>query len=340
MNGKSSTPSKLTLAIVGILALANSGHAQYFTSSKGDLLAGFRKNPNFQGNYELVVNLGNITNYEAIAAGASVRVSNFSPAQLSAAFSGYNNLQWSVFGTFLGSSAWAGFPANTLWYTQARSDVNTQSDVQARAPSSGQQQTKNAMLQVGSGAAFISSGFGTTNANNNSVLVREAAGDTLSGLTAGINDPSIPGLGNFQGTFFNVESVIPSSFTSPARSDLYQACPEGTTDPVMHLTTGAAYFVGYFQFNPDGTMSFTRASTNAPAPPQPMLSSTRNGGVSTISFLSASAATYTLCFTNAAAIGTSVTNWRSGASLGGNGSVTNFQDTTTDPDRVYCVKAH
>src|SRR5262245_612808 len=99
------------LAVSGLLFCADLAKAQYFTANRGDLLAGFRKTGSSAGNYELVVNLGNVTNFEAVAAGATISVSNFSPSQLSAAFSSYNNLQWSVSAAFGTSSSWAGFPS-------------------------------------------------------------------------------------------------------------------------------------------------------------------------------------------------------------------------------------
>ena len=331
---------RLSMTAIGLLLCSGVAHAQYFTSSKGDLLAGFRKTGAAQGSYELVVNLGNITNFEAVAAGASIGVSNFSPSQLSTAFSTYNNLQWSVSAAFAGSSPWAGFPAATLWYTVPRNVAGSQTEAPARDIASNQQATRSRVLSVGSGAATISSGLGTTNANNNSVLVRESIGDG-NALTAFIGDVSDPTFGDFQGTLgFTVENITPASFTSSLRSDLYQVCPSGTTDPATQLTTGTASFVGYFQLNTNGTMSFTRASTNAATPPAPTLSLRRSGTTNTISFLSTNGVTYTLYFADASALLTPFTNWSAAAgTLTGNNSVISFQDATTASDRIYIIHA-
>src|SRR5436190_2032809 len=111
--------------MLGVMSLLETANAQSFTAGKGDLLLGFRKSSG--GSSELVVNIGNVTNLLNLAPGASLPVGNFSPAQLSAAFSTYNSLQWSVGGAFSGSSAWAGFPAATLWTTLARANTNIQS---------------------------------------------------------------------------------------------------------------------------------------------------------------------------------------------------------------------
>src|ERR1044071_409513 len=95
---------RFTLALITFAALAeSSGHPQNFTANKGDLVAGFRKTGGSQGSYELIVNLGNITNFEALAAGASTNISTYAPSNLTAAFSSLNNLQWSVFAGFSGS---------------------------------------------------------------------------------------------------------------------------------------------------------------------------------------------------------------------------------------------
>ena len=69
-------------------------------------------------------------------------------------------------------------------------------------------------------------------------------------------------------------------------------------------TNGLAYYVGYFELQLDGSMTFTReaASTTVAPPPAPMLSIARSGNVSSISFLSTNQATYTLLFTNTAGL--------------------------------------
>src|SRR6185312_8813222 len=100
-------------ALLGALAVLASSHtaqAQFFTyTGKGDLMAGFRK-PGV-GTYELVVNLGNVTNFVAMTPGTSITITNFSPVQLTDAFPNYNSLNWSAFATFTGppNSTYAGY---------------------------------------------------------------------------------------------------------------------------------------------------------------------------------------------------------------------------------------
>ena len=320
---------------LGFLAFAELGNAQFFTASKGDLLTGFRKTSG--GTYELVVNIGNVTNFIAVTPGTTIAVSNFTPTQLSAAFSWYNNLQWSVSAAFAGSSAWMGFPASTIWSTVARANIITQSEPPLRASVGIQQPAKNRVYGAGSGANTISVGVGSTNANNNVDLVRESVGDG-NALTAFIGDPSDATLGDFQGNWYNVENVTPASFTAAQRSDLYQSCPDGTTDPITGRTTGSAYFIGYFELSPGGTLTFTRASVG---PPAPVLTIQRAGNDSTISFLTTSGATYTLFSTNASGLTSPIANWASSTTnLSGDGLIHSFTDTTTEADRVYSVGAH
>lgn len=315
------------------LAVADAARAQAFTANKGDLLLGFRKSTG--ASYELVVNIGNATNFLAITPGTTVNVSNFSPTQLSAAFSTYNNLQWSVGGSFAGSSAWAGFPAATIWSTLARANTNVQSAAPLRNSSSSQQQTRTRVTGVGSGANTISTGLGATNSNNYVILVREPTGDP-NALTVFLGDPSDATYGDYQGTWYLVETVTPSSFTAAQRADLYQSVPDGSMDPTSHLTTGTAYYVGYFQFNPTGTMTFTRASVT---PPAPTVTIQRSGTVSTISFPTTSGFTYSLYYTNAANLTQPISTWATpGTTIVGDGATHSFTDTTTTSDRVYSVR--
>jgi len=328
------------IVLLNLFVLAEFANGQTFAAYNGDLLAGFRKTGSHQANYELVVNIGNITNFEKLQPGASINISNFTPSQLSAAFSDYNNLQWSIASSFPGSSRWAGFPGATIWYSVPRAAANTQSPEPARASSSAQQLTRQAIVSVGAGAASISINLGSSNLNNNAVLVREPINDPndLSSFIGGALNQTI---GTFQDTLaFSVENTTSSTFNSVAVSDLYQSCPSGIADPTTGSTTGAAYLVGSFQLTPDGKMTFTRASTVAPPSPPPptVLSLSRTANITTISFATTNGATYTLYYTNAAGLGQSVTTWPAASTtITGDGSIKSFADTTTDPDRFYRV---
>jgi hypothetical protein len=317
-------------------------HAQSFSAHNGDLLAGFRKTGVHQANYEVVVKIGNITNLLNLQAGSTIPITNYAPSQLSDAFSDYNYLQWSVSGAFPGLSRWAGFPSSTLWYTVARVSPVTQSQTPTRGATSGQQNARQAILGVGTGAVSISSSLGTSNADNNVFLVREPINDPndLTSFIGGLFNTTI---GTFQDTLpISVENTTPSSFTSAVVSDLYQSCPNGTADPTTGLINGAAYLVGSFQLNPDGTMSFTRSSGSTPPPPPtpPLLSIARSGTASMIFFATTNGATYTLLSTNSSGLSSSLASWATRGTLTGDGTIKSFTDTSTDGERFYRVSAH
>lgn len=315
----------------------------FLVPNDGDLLAGFRKTGANQANYEVVVNVGNITNFEALASGTQTTVTRFSASQLSDAFADLNNLQWSVSGTLKVFGSWAGFPNATFWFTLPRATSGTQSVAPGRFSSAVQKQVKQEMLGVGIGAAFISSS-GVSNADNTAFLVREPSGDSQHALSVYLADPNFSEIGDFNANLpFDVENNTPANFTSAVRSDLYQSCPTGTTDPLTHTTTGQAYYVGYFELSPDGTLSFTRASagtqTNSPPTP-PELTLARAGSTTTISLATTNGATYTLYHTNSAGLTAPISTWATlPGTLTGDGTIESFTDSSTDADRVYRVGA-
>jgi hypothetical protein len=347
----------LNVAALAIFA-SPAAKAQFFEYSGGEVLAGFRKTGAHQGNYELVVNLGNVTNFLALAPGSSLAITAFSPTQLADAFpDSFEDLQWSAFCSLAGVAPWptplGSFPASTLWYTLARSDPNLQSQPEERLVNGIQASVQPYILGIGGNAVLISQALGTTNTDNNSALVRESVlGNSDKDLTSGIGDGNNSAIGDFGGQFltFSVENTTPEPFAAPVRSDFYQSVPASIggrepatyTDPITKLTNGPAYFMGYFQLNPDGTMSFTRASTNAVVtpPPAPQLAVSRSGGSSTISFATFKGATYTLCFTNAAGLSSPTATWPSlPGQLTGTGTSLSFQDAAADANRFYRVKA-
>jgi hypothetical protein len=314
--------------------------AQPFAYSQRDLFVGFRKTGTSQGNYEMVVDIGQATNYVGLAAGTTIPIPHFVPAQLSGAFNNFSNLNWSVNGC-----AYTGIPTipiDTLWFTIARADNNVQGTPPTRDSRGNQALTTTQMTSALDGATFISTQLGTSNDYNNVYLVREPIGSQY-GLTAWIGDPSFPAIGDFGGTLNTpVENTTPAAFTSPVRSDFYEVRPSGAVDPHTGLISGPGYYVGYFEFSPAGTMTFTRASTNAPPPPPPPPQITqvkRVGTTSTISFTTTNGATYALYY--ASSLGQSVTNWPAlPTTVTGDGTIKSLSDSTTDSMRFYSVGAH
>jgi PKD repeat protein len=319
----------LKLVILTILALPELAGAQVFSYNQyGDVLAGFRKTGSFKGNYELVVDLGSVTNLLNVSSGTTINITNFSTTQLTNAFmdtGSYGNLQWSVFSSFPGSiSPWVtplgSFPADTLWLTLPATDVNTQTQPPVRKASGTQQNQRQYMIGVGSGAGTISQALTANATNNTASLVREPVTYASDILTAFIGDPSNPALGDFgdysggSGTplSYSVENTTPSPFNSAQRDDFYQSCPSGKTDPINSSTT-VTYFVGYFILYPNGTMTFTRAAA-AGAAPVASFSGTPTNGVAPLPVVFTDASTG------------SITNWI--WNLGDGTSVTNASNAS------------
>jgi hypothetical protein len=335
----------LQLAISIILILPTLADAQFASPAKGDLMLGFRKTGANQGNYELVVNAGNISNLLAQAPGTVVPINNYSTSQLTDAFPNYNNLQWSVSATFSGfGTTWDGFAYYTIWFTQPRTIGGVQTTPPARGSGSGAQSPiLQRILSIGNNANTLSTGLGTTNVDNNTLLVREPV-NNANNYSVQIEDPNNSASGDFHGYLpTTAENATPAGFTSAVVSDLYQSVPVGSVDPNTGTTSGNAYYVGYFTLNPNGTMTFTRASTSVAQPPAPQIVTiARSGNTSTVFFTTTNGTfTYALYYTNSAGLTTSVTNWPSSpTTLVGNGNTNSLPDITTDANRFYRVGAH
>jgi PKD repeat protein len=303
----------LKVVLLVVLVLPEIASAQSFNfNDYGDVMAGFRKTGVYAGNYELVVDLGSVTNFISLPIGTTTNITQFSPSQLSDAFaSGYGNLQWSVFAAFPGSiSPWVtplgSFPKDTMWYTLPASNLTTQTQPPLRRSYNTQQPTKQLVYGVGDAAKVISANdLITTNADNNTLLVREPVVYSASILSAFIGNSLNPAYGDFgsggSGLGFTVENTTPGSFTTAQRSDFYQVCPYNFADPITHLTNTDSYFLGYFILNHNGTMTFTRAAatvvTNSPPPVAGSIVASVTNGFSPL----------TVVFNNTAS--GSITNW-------------------------------
>lgn len=328
---------RFLILLPAIFALIQGVQAQPFVYTGRDLLAGFRKLSPFSTPYELVVNIGQATNYNNLPPGTRITITQFTFNQLTNAFGDLNNLTWAVSGEArLGDGGATNIPINTIWVCNPRTDPQTQTTPYNRVGSASQIVPDGRIYSIANDAVSISRST-SSNQYNTFTAVQENAGDTEALSTQ--MGPS----GNYQNSFSkDVENTTPGSFTTPTRSDFYELRPTGNVDPHTGLTTGPGAYLGYFELDPDGTLTFTAAGgTVAPPPPPPVLSIARSNLLNTVSFVSTNGAIYTLHFTNAAGLMSPLTNWPALANpLTGNGAIMSFQDSTSDPMRFYRVEAH
>ena len=223
-----------SLVLLGFSGLLE---AQPFTWQDGDVALGCRKTGANQGNYELVVDLGQGSSYVALSQGTTIPVPNLTAGQLHDAFTTLNNLTWSVTGGNGGGVS--GYPNLTLWLTVPRTDPNTQTAAISRQSSANQQTVLVQTQSILAGAEAISS-LGVSNQDNTVSLVREPINDD-NGLSAFISGKIDPTVGTLRGTLWyaNAEIATPSSFAAPVRSDFYEVRPLGFTDPHTGQTGGA-----------------------------------------------------------------------------------------------------
>ncbi|MDB6110243.1 MAG: hypothetical protein JWR69_1993, partial [Pedosphaera sp.] len=343
MNQKRNVLWQMTFTAVGILTFIQAADALPFVLHPSDLCLGFRKVGTFKENNEVVVNIGQATNYVNLASGSVITVTNLSASQLSPdSFTSLNNLSVSAFGVVNGN-VYPGYPRNTIWVAIPRSDVNVQSTPPDRQDQDFSATLVSSINNIINGAVAISSRI-SSNQDNTISFLREpssnfniALGQNLGACIGSTVDPNI---GNFQDSLpVNGENATAGSFLNAIRSDLYELRPTGFVDPHTGQTAGPGYYVGYFQFNPAGSLTFTRASTNN-VPPAPVLSISRNGSANTISFVSTNNVNYKLYLTNSTGLSTATTNCPSlPATITGDNTTKSFLDTTTDADRFYRVKA-
>jgi len=341
--------ARIISGVSAVLAFISGAQAQPFTYTNNDLLLGFRKTGGSQA-YEVVVNIGQATTYTGLAAGSSLSVPNFTLSQLTPdSFSDLNNLNWSVFGYALTNKSiqLPGYVNYTLWLTVPRANPSVQGPTPNRLDYISQANVAVEINSIGSNARYLSS-VSAAGQDNTAKFVRESTAYPDNILTKFISSSSDATASTFQDTWYqNVEITTPASFSGSVISDFYEIRPtvdalgNPVTDPHTGQTSGPAYYLGYFQFNSNGTMTFTRASATRPPPPPPVLTISRSSTTSTIYFGTTNGATYKLYFTNASGLGTPVSNWPSSpTTLTGNGSTQSLTDTTTDPIRFYKVGAH
>ncbi|HWX20855.1 MAG TPA: hypothetical protein VN578_13230 [Candidatus Binatia bacterium] len=338
-----------------LLTFIQAAEAQTFVYQTADLLLTLRKTGTHQENNEVVVDLGQASNYVNAAIGTRITNTQFSASQLvPGCFASLNYLTWAVTGDYQGTS-YPGYPAYTLWVTVPRANNAVRSADVSRLDRLTQNTVRSKIDSIFNNAAYISQQLVTSNQFNTPSLVREPIAtypnNILSVWMKGLVDATQGTLNdswpNTEPNSGNLEITTAASFSGSVRSDLYEVRPltDSHGNPIVdpHTgTNGLAYYVGYFEFKSDGTLAFTREAASLPAPPPPQIVSvTRSGSTSTVYFTTTNGATYTLYYTNSAGLSAPVSNWASSAAtLTGNGNTNSLADTTTDPIRFYRVGVH
>lgn len=309
-----------------------------FVYGDRDLVLCFRKdNADGFGSTALSVievDIGAASNYYGAAIGSVTTVSQYSASLLNntSIFDSINDMSWSVSGCvpYAGDGGDQSIPVDTLWVTSPRPGPQAVAAPWVANGANTQAQTAN---EIGS-IQFNAGQFSST----------EAGGPTNTGTAIVIpvgNTPDfscnayLGAAGDFKGRFIGpVETTTPPNFTAggslPSRADFYQIEPStGGTHP-------AGTYLGYFELENNGSMVFYRL-----AGPPPAITVTVSGATSTISFPSATGATYTLYYTNAAGLLSPISTWtKTTPNVTGDGTVKSFQVTSTNANRFYSVQDH
>lgn len=272
----------------------------------------------------MVVDAGPFSTLTNATANQRIPITQYTGTQLAAV--GTNGVSWSAF-------AWLN--DNTLFMTEARNSLNSQTAPWIAQRSSVQSGTVAAMVTIPPGAldqlnlhiyplststAVVEQDSSAGNANYPDGT---SYGDALTGAFGG----------NFNGTFAgNPENTTLDNFTTAGqvvRSDFYQLSP--TT---AYGQKGK--WLGYFELSTNGAMTYVAY----PSTPAVLASITRSGSLTTIQYTTGLYGTYTLRGTNSLTSGTDMSNWPVIATLTNGDTATHTTtDTTTDDVRFYTITA-
>ncbi len=209
--------------------------------SDGDLLLGFRADGNPGGNKTYVVNIGPASQFTTASSSFAVPNLGNIAGDLVTTFTDPGVVEWNarpdVFWGIVGTDL-AGDPANTLYVTRPRADVDTQTDPWTRRSNSAQSSTNSTFR------AFIS-GF-TLSASNAS-----SPKGTIQSTSAANNYAQFTSGGSDFGYFDGIEGDFTNG-TVGSVLDLYRLAPT-TQNPA-----GAGLvFVGTFKLSNSGVLTFT-----------------------------------------------------------------------------------
>jgi len=324
-NNPASRPKWSAAAIAAATALGL--RAASFQYTPGDLVLTLRQSGVAA---DLVVNLGPAPGFSTLTPGATIAIARVDPVLVGAAFPTLNGLSWSVAGANRPPLLDA-FPIQTLWVTAPRLDPSEPATPWVRKGQSIQGNAGSQIDAVGKTAAAYSS-LAPSGADNTSTAV---AIPLTSPFTLGpVLGPSTDYVANFQGS---AAQLTPEDFdadpSNVSRADLVELLPGSTAAGTLNKP---GRVLGVFEFRPDGTLSFTAATTEVPRPQ--IAGINRSGDTSSITFPSIAGATYRLRSTDAPGLAAPIAQWSAGASAPGTGSSLTLQDTNASEARLYAIE--
>src|ERR1017187_2337593 len=284
----------------------------------GDVLVCFRK-----GGNDMVVDAGPISTLTSASPNQRIPITQYTGTQLAAV--GINGVSWSAF-TWLSD--------NTLFVTEARISLNSQTTPWQAKRSSDQSDTALLMVTIPPGALdelkLLVYPVSTPTA-----VVEEDSSAGNPNYTDGVSySAALNGSygGQFNGNFGgNPENPTLNTFPPSGkvvRSDFYQMTPT--------ITPAQGKWLGYFELSTNGVMTYVAY----PSTPAVLVSISRSGSLTTIQYTTGLYGTYTLRGTNNLTSGTAMANWPAIATLSSGDTATHtITDTTTDNVRFYTITA-
>jgi hypothetical protein len=271
-----------------------------------------------------VVNAGPIDYFINLAPNTKVTITAYTGGQLGQVAT--NSVGWSAWAYFTDAIA-----TNTLFMTKPRASLNNQT-----APYNIRNHNSYGYV-IGELSAIVQGAMdnaGYSPYNSSLAVLESDSWNESEGLSLSYYN----GLGttfDFNGSFqADPEQYNPANFTTsgnPLRSDFYWLYPSSASNL-------KAVFLGYFELSTNGVMTYTAYPSPTVVAPT-IISFTRTGSTSTVTFTTGNSGTYTLRGTNSLTSGTPSTNWPSVTSVAGDGSNHSLSDITTSTNKFYIITA-
>jgi hypothetical protein len=293
-----------------IAALVSALSAKAFTYSDGDLLLIFRRD----GFNDFEFNLGSVNGYLSLVEGTELTVTNWDLTQVKANFNG--NLAGAS--AILMSATGATDANRRVWITDGTTN-GTPTDVSGSKWS----QLRSKVSFVGLQAQAVTQTNSVQSYTASPSL--ESSYSFIASEGGRLDISTVSGLSQFP-----VETTIPATlrFFEVAVSNASEKPPSKQ--------------IGTFSLGTDGVLKFKAGGGTPVEPPvsQPTLAITRQGDTATISLQSQSGVKYRLRYATAANLTSSASSWAEvGSEVSGTGNTVTLQDTSSDPNRFYSVRA-